>query len=207
MKLPRLIQNEHSNGHRGHDRRAAKYEALIVVGPDCVVECVLAQGSYNSNGSQFLCDDDRRLVPEIETTVKDLISHIDCQDGNSALFTRLNGAYAIRISAMRTAGRKMYAIVIEADRSRDCIVRAAAKFELTSRQVDVLLHLLDGASAGEVANALKISEYTAQNYIKALLVKTSSRNRAVMIAKVLEWPGARVASVGSEIQLRRIAGV
>ena len=39
----------------------------------------------------------------------------------------------------------------------------------------------------EIARALTISEYTAQGYLKSLLSKTGSRNRAAMVAKVLNW--------------------
>jgi DNA-binding CsgD family transcriptional regulator len=55
----------------------------------------------------------------------------------------------------------------------------------------VLFHVLEGANAGEAAEALDISEYTAQGYIKTLLMKTESRNRAAMVAKVLDWENPR----------------
>jgi len=83
---------------------------------------------------------------------------------------------------------KMYAVHFVADRNRDCLARAISRYHLTNRQTDVLLHVIDGASAGDVARALGISEYTAQGYIKTLLTKTGSRNRMAMVAKILEWP-------------------
>ena len=53
--------------------------------------------------------------------------------------------------------------------------------------------LLGGASAGDVARSLVISEYTAQGYVKTLLEKTDSRNRAAMVAKVLNWKQAQTS--------------
>ena len=95
---------------------------------------------------------------------------------------------SIQVSPLDGTGHQLYAVVIESDRkNNDRIQRAATRFNLTRRQIEVLLQVLDGASAGEVAGALQISEYTAQGYIKALLLKTESRNRAAMVAKVLDW--------------------
>ncbi len=82
----------------------------------------------------------------------------------------------------------MYAVRVVADRHRDCLMRAISRYHLTNRQTDVLLHVIGGASAGDVAEALGISEYTAQGYIKALLTKTGSRSRTAMVSKILEWP-------------------
>jgi FixJ family two-component response regulator len=51
----------------------------------------------------------------------------------------------------------------------------------------ILILVLEGANASEVAAALVISEHTVHGYFKRLLKKTRSRNRAAMVANVLEW--------------------
>jgi hypothetical protein len=49
----------------------------------------------------------------------------------------------------------------------------------------VLRLALGGFSAAEIATRLAIAETTAQVYLKRLLQKTNSRNRAQMVATVL----------------------
>jgi DNA-binding CsgD family transcriptional regulator len=51
--------------------------------------------------------------------------------------------------------------------------------------------ILEGASATETAETLKIAETTVQGYYKRLLSKTNSRNRPAMVANVLDWRGSR----------------
>jgi len=82
---------------------------------------------------------------------------------------------------------KLFGLIVEADRDFNSISRAAGRFGLTKRQAQVLALVLEGSSAAEIAQVLSISEYTAQGYLKSLLSKTGSRNRAAMVAKVLNW--------------------
>ena len=49
--------------------------------------------------------------------------------------------------------------------------------------------MLEGLSSALIAERLHISQATAQGHLKRLLLKTESKNRAQMIARVLGWHG------------------
>jgi DNA-binding CsgD family transcriptional regulator len=81
----------------------------------------------------------------------------------------------------------LFGITVETDHKYHSIIRATTRFALTNRQSEVLSLILDGANASEIARLLSITENTAQGYMKSLLDKTNCRNRAAMIAKILDW--------------------
>jgi DNA-binding CsgD family transcriptional regulator len=81
----------------------------------------------------------------------------------------------------------LFALVLEPFRNRDSVRVAARRYSLTKREHEILTLILEGAIAQEIAAALHISENTVQGYFKRLLKKTNSRNRAAMVANVLEW--------------------
>ena len=128
-----------------------------------------------------------RLQPELESLALKLIAG---RPATSMVQTRVvlyDEDRRLTFSPLASSQGLLYAIILEPDHSYDRIGRAVTRFKLTRRQAEVLALILEGANAGEVASQLSISEYTAQGYIKSLLSKTSSRNRAAMVAKVLEW--------------------
>lgn len=171
--------------------RAGTYYALLVINGLCHVRSTFAESSDLDGVRRFLRDGATRLVPEIESAVLPLISTLEEREDRVAGVAVLNNGSALRLTPLldRPARivERLYALVIEIDRNLECIRRAVSRYRLTNRQTDVLLHVLEGANASEVARALQISEYTAQGYIKTLLTKTNSRNRTAMVAKVLEW--------------------
>jgi DNA-binding NarL/FixJ family response regulator len=85
----------------------------------------------------------------------------------------------------------LFAVQLEFFRGGDSLSRAARKYQLTPREIDVLAMILEGASATEIAQTLKIAETTVQGYYKRLLSKTQARNRPAMVANVLGWDGMR----------------
>lgn len=64
---------------------------------------------------------------------------------------------------------------------------------LTARELDVLRLLADGRSNREIAKALVISENTAANHVRSILLKTGAANRtqAATYAISREWIGAQ----------------
>jgi DNA-binding CsgD family transcriptional regulator len=136
-----------------------------------------------------------RMLPELEALVFEMMADFQFRDDGEPSRGLLESGFAVHLSLLLDssggAAEKMYAVRLVADRHRDCLARAIKLYHLTNRQTDVLLQVFDGASAGDVARALGISEYTAQGYIKTLLAKTGSRNRTAMVAKVLDWPTAK----------------
>jgi len=103
------------------------------------------------------------------------------------------GGKTIRLLQLASSDGPLFGLVVEGDRDDGAIARAAARYLLTRRQTEVLVLVLGGASASDIARSLVISEYTAQGYVKGLLAKTDSRNRAAMVAKVLNWKQPRPA--------------
>jgi DNA-binding CsgD family transcriptional regulator len=171
---------------------AASPMSLFVVNEACEVKSVFPEQQMPEGSARFLRDGGTRLIPEIESAIRTILAAREWRPSLGARTTVLDSGPVLHVSPLliseeSTANR--YAIVIEADRSEECIVRAVNRYSLTNRQTDVLLLVLEGANAHEVARELQISEYTAQGYIKALLMKTGSRNRTAMVSKILQWPG------------------
>lgn len=67
------------------------------------------------------------------------------------------------------------------------LLNALKRFKLSARERDVLLLALEGRTAAETAERLKIAISTANDYVNRLLVKTGARNKSDLIAKVLGW--------------------
>jgi DNA-binding CsgD family transcriptional regulator len=189
---PRIVKSERRRDASARGRhRAATYSALLVINALCDVRSSFIDAQQGTDVNRFLTTDGKRLRPEVESVVSELIDDVDRGSASDRLLAIVEGDCVMRLSPLIGSGDRVYALVIEADRNDDCIARAASRYRLTSRQIDALIHVIDGANAGEVAQALNISEYTAQGYIKTLLVKTDSRNRAALVAKVLDWEHAR----------------
>lgn len=165
--------------------------SLFVINESCEVKSFFPEQQMLEGGGRFLRQGGTRLIAEVESAIRAILTG---REGTSlaARTTVLKSGPVLHVSPLLISEEPLanrYAVVIEADRSEDCIVRAINRYSLTNRQTDVLLLVLEGANAGEVARELQISEYTAQGYIKALLTKTSSRNRTAMVSKILQWPG------------------
>jgi non-specific serine/threonine protein kinase len=86
-------------------------------------------------------------------------------------------------------GGTFVAIAFERFIVREALARSIASYHITRREAEVLRLVLDGLSSPLIAGRLHISEATAQGHVKRLLVKTESRNRAQMAARVLGWQG------------------
>lgn len=99
----------------------------------------------------------------------------------------LNEQTVVHCSRLVGAGTSLIMLAFEANRDVDALNRAAMKFSLTRRETAVLALVLEGAKARQIAEALMISEHTVHGYMKRLIAKTNARNRAAMVALVLEW--------------------
>lgn len=166
------------------DEATGSFDALIILDENAAIKA-----SHLNIGSEdrrwLFCDSGSRLSSDVEGRVRDAISMRGT--GIEASMTVLrNGSRTLRVSRLDGA-ETLFALVLEIDRNEAKMLRAVARYQLTRRQTEVLALLLDGSSASDVARALVISEYTAQGYVKCLLTKTASHNRAEMVAKVLDW--------------------
>jgi DNA-binding NarL/FixJ family response regulator len=141
----------------------------------------------------------RRLLPAIENEVREIAERLELDPDTNCVFSTANGL-VVRVSLLASADSKRILLYIEPSRRREDLLAAASRFNLTQRQLEVLSYLLQGLTARQIAETLGIAETTVGDYFKQLLLRTKARNRADMIARVLNWgsqtaanpPGKRV---------------
>ena len=162
------------------------YLALIIVDAQAEIRFTFWNPLEASSIKELLCGPGPRLRAELSALVREVIADPKLGDLDTRGVLR-DADRTLRLSPLDGVEGGLYALVLEADRHSGLLARASSRFHLTRRQTEVLALVLEGASAHDVAHALVISEYTAQGYVKSLLAKTNSRNRAAMVAKVLHW--------------------
>jgi DNA-binding CsgD family transcriptional regulator len=168
-------------------RRRPDLPALVVIDADCAVRLSFQDRRRSGETRRILSEDGGRLRPDIEAQIATFVGTTASDRKVHVLTVRTDDGLSLRVSTLVGHQEPMFALTVELDRDDGCLARAATKYQLTPRQTEVLGHILEGATAGEIALRLSISEYTAQGYIKSLLAKTGSRNRPGMVAKVLDW--------------------
>lgn len=140
---------------------------------------------------RLLLNDDRtRLRVDVDVVVEALIEHCVRDNVRHSRIAFLDAQRFVRATRLDGRDGIMFAISVEYFRGGDSLARATRKYQLTPREIEVLAMILEGASAAETADALKIAETTVQGYYKRLLSKTGSRNRPAMVANVLDWGGS-----------------
>jgi DNA-binding CsgD family transcriptional regulator len=169
----------------GHDLPCG-YLALIIVDAQAEIRFSFWNLLEVSSIKEVLCGPGPRLRAELSALVREVIADTKHGEFDTRVVLR-DADRTLRLSPLEGVEGGLYALVMEADRHSGLLARASSRFHLTRRQTEVLALVLEGASAHDVAHALVISEYTAQGYVKSLLAKTNSRNRAAMVAKVLHW--------------------
>jgi DNA-binding CsgD family transcriptional regulator len=166
------------------------YLALVIVDAQAQLRHSFWNGAEGAAVKELLCGGDTSLRPELVATVSALIGHLR-SSGTASTVVLSDGNRTLRLTPLAGPDSDLSALVMEADRGAGILSRCAIEYRLTRRQTEALAQVLEGGTAAEVARALVISEYTAQGYIKTLLAKTDSRNRAAMVAKVLNWKTPR----------------
>jgi two-component system response regulator DesR len=71
---------------------------------------------------------------------------------------------------------------------------AAARFLISPREVQVLSLLLDGATIDEIGKRLFITTSTVQDHIRNMVLKTGTKNRSELIARMLGWEATPTAA-------------
>jgi DNA-binding CsgD family transcriptional regulator len=161
---------------------------LIIIESSCRI--VVASIDTNEREWRLLLTADRkRMRAEIETVLKSLIDECERAGARQSGVAFLDSHRFVRVTRLEGSSEPLYAVTIEFSRGSDSLSRAARKYQLTPREIDVLAMIIEGSNAVEVAQALKLAETTVQGYFKRLLVKTQSRNRPAMVANVLGWGG------------------
>lgn len=144
--------------------------------------------------SQRLAADDslRRLLCEGEqlaSGLRELLTRLGIVARNlsGSRAVPLDEQRIIHCSRLLGPAGDLIMLTVETDRNLDALNRAAVRFSLTRRETAVLALVLEGAKARQIAEALIISEHTVHGYMKRLIAKTNARNRAAMVALVLDW--------------------
>ena len=70
--------------------------------------------------------------------------------------------------------------------SGDKQIKLKSAFNLSNREMEIALMLVDGFNNRQIASALKLSDGTARNYISSIYLKLGVDNRADAIKKIKE---------------------
>jgi DNA-binding CsgD family transcriptional regulator len=174
---------------RADDMVTEEHHAVIIV-VDRAMRVILQPShpvlAYESFDSAPVTEG--RLAPELETAVREAAKSWIVGDSHPEKSTfSIPPSHIVRAQPLAGSDGNFLALTIEHRRERHALSRARKRFDLTPREQQVLRFILEGAQANEIAAALHIAESTVQGYFKRLLAKTRSRNRASMVALVLDW--------------------
>jgi DNA-binding CsgD family transcriptional regulator len=145
---------------------------------------------------ELLIANSDELQPEVEAFLH--ASSVESDDWSVVRGAMLSDRRVLRVVRVEGSGGTMFILSIEdsVEEHRDCLERAARLHQLTRRETEVLSLILDGSSAGEIAQKLVLSEHTVQGYFKRLLFKTGARNRVSMVAGIFNWDQIRLYRQG-----------
>ncbi len=179
---------------------SAPAPAFVVVDSRCAVKCVSAPDDNGTRDLQYLIVNRAKLQPDVEAFVRGLAGE---SDQSSVRVGLLNDNRLLRVVRLVGSDGTMFMLSVEEDRNHSSLLRAARRHQLTRRETEVLSLILDGSSAGEIAEMLALSEHTVQGYFKRLLFKTGARNRVSMVASMFDWDSRpRTATVTEFGRLR-----
>jgi DNA-binding CsgD family transcriptional regulator len=187
INSPAIVGSDHER----HVEVASKRQRmkLIIIDSDCRV--LLDSIEHGEHELRLLLSDDRKkLRSNVDAVVRRLVEDCLTTEQRHSPIAFLDAHRFVRVTRLDGEGHSKFAMSVEFFRGGDSLSRAARKYQLTPREIDVLAMILEGASATETAHALKIAETTVQGYYKRLLSKTGSRNRPAMVANVLDWGGS-----------------
>ena len=178
--------------HQRHIEVADKRQRIKMIVVDSDARVLLDSIEPHEHELRLLLSDDRKRFREgVEATVKGLLDFCIATTERYSRIAFLDAQRFVRVTRLDGVEGSLFAVTIESFRGGDSLSRATRKYQLTPREIDVLALILEGASATETAELLKIAETTVQGYYKRLLSKTNSRNRPAMVANVLDWNGRR----------------
>jgi DNA-binding CsgD family transcriptional regulator len=164
---------------------------LIVVNRNLDVVLV-SLGMGDADSADLYDAQTRRLHAPFDAVVRELVAA--CEDvvgavAHQRLALLPHGFRIVGATPLDGADEPLVAVTVERCGDQDHFTRAARAYGLSPREIEVLSLVLEGASAAEIGGLLNIAEGTVHGYFKQLLIKTRSRNRPAMVAKVLGWDG------------------
>ncbi len=180
--------------HQRHVEVVAKRAQIKLIIVDVSGRVIVDSIDRSDHELRMLLSDDRtRFRGDIAVAVQTLVEECARAEERHSRCAFVDALRFVRVTRLDGGHGSLFAVSVEHLRAGDSLSRAARRYGLTPREIDVLAMMLEGASAPETAAALNIAETTVQGYHKRLLTKTQSRNRPAMVAKVLDWNGSRTA--------------
>lgn len=132
-----------------------------------------------------------RLPPAIEKTVHGLISSWTSDPSTHVAGVGQPVSFiTVRTQPLAGPAGTFVGVLLDRAPGSQTFNRAALAYKLSTRELETLAMLLQGARLTEIAKTLNITGSTVQDHIKSMLEKTESRNRSEMIAKLLGPPFA-----------------
>jgi DNA-binding NarL/FixJ family response regulator len=92
---------------------------------------------------------------------------------------------AARIDARHDGAAPDLAVTIEETTPADRIGVFTRAWGLTTRERELVEHLVDGSDTRAVAGRMCVSEHTVQDHLKAVFAKTGARTRRTLLARCL----------------------
>ena len=154
------------------------------------LEIVSAETSYDDllEACGMQRGERQRLPREIEAAVKRLMDSADADPRATQHVAVASVPLLVRSCTLYGPDDSCIAVSIERLRFRDPLNGAKARFRLSPRESEVLVLVLHGMEAREIAARMNIAQSTVIEYMKHLYLKTGARNRSAMIARVFDWP-------------------
>lgn len=92
---------------------------------------------------------------------------------------------AARIGQAAPSDEQDIAVTIESTPPAERMALFARAFGLSSREAELLGHLITGSDTRRIAQRMYVSEHTVQDHLKAIFAKTAVHNRRTLLARVV----------------------
>lgn len=92
---------------------------------------------------------------------------------------------AARMDSAQPLAERDIAVSIETTVPGDRVSLFARACGLSSREAELLAHVITGASTRDIAREMFLSEHTVQDHLKSIFAKTGTRTRPALLARVL----------------------
>jgi DNA-binding CsgD family transcriptional regulator len=93
--------------------------------------------------------------------------------------------HAARMDSAQPVPERDIAVSIEATAPGGRVSLFARACGLSSREAELLDHLVTGAGTRDIARLMFLSEHTVQDHLKSIFAKTATRTRRTLLARVL----------------------
>jgi DNA-binding CsgD family transcriptional regulator len=161
-------------------------QALVVLDESDAIICGSPIDGFRAMGAGWAFEaEGAKLSKQLASVIRTAREEWFDDDDAADVITIHRGKHVLLITRQRGFNGNHIVISVQALARRATLRDEALRYDLTPREYEVLRLALGGFPAAEIATRLAIAETTAQVYLKRLLQKTNSRNRAQMVATVL----------------------